>query len=801
MTISYNWLMTYLPIKLPVDDLANILTAIGLEVEGVEAIGAWPKSLDGLFIGQVLTCSKHPNADKLKVTSVAIHKDEPLTIVCGAPNVAEGQKVVVATVGATLYPLQGPPFTIKESKIRGALSEGMLCAEDEIGIGESHDGIIVLPPDTPVGKPLEEVLERPIADHIIHIGLTPNRTDAMSHIGVARDVAAYLSHHRGLSTGVSLPDSAPLPQEGAHPIQVTIAEPQACLRYAGVLLTGIRIEPSPHWMRQRLQAIGLRPINNVVDITNYVLHEYGQPLHAFDATAIQGNTVRVGFLPEGTAFKTLDGQERSLSADDLMICNEQSGMCIAGVFGGIDSGVSMQTTAVFLESAHFDRLHVRRTSTRLGLRTDAATRFEKGADIDLVIPALERAASLMVAHCGAQVSGAVQDVYPSPIPHRIINTSVAFIQQLSGKNYDLVTIQSILTSLRYEVAAQADGGLSIVVPHSKAEVSQPADIVGDLIRIDGLDQIDIPSKLITTLLPQLPNDRREREAASNLLTGMGFQEIVTNSITNSKYYPDETALVRMMNSLSSELDVMRPAMLESGLEVIQYNVNRRNEDLMLYEIGKIYHGDTAGYREQTHLALWVTGRVREGGWQEPPMQTSLYFLKGVIENLAGRCGLATILKTVVASNDEIVWMWGEAPVARLWEVSEERLRAFDIKKPVFHAIVFWEVWVQAMAAQKIQFQEVPRYPAVTRDLSLLLPMHITYEQVAAETDALQLPALIGYRLFDVFINEKLGDHHKAYALSYTFQLKDRTLTDAEVEAQIAKLTSAYEKRLGVSVRG
>ncbi len=800
MIISYQWLLSYLPKRIEIEELSDILTSIGLEVEGIEKQADASGNLDGLIVGEVLTCEKHPDADKLKITTVNIGADEPLNIVCGAPNVAAGQKVVVATIGTLLHPTSGESFKIKKSKIRGAVSEGMLCAEDEMGIGESHDGIMVLPPETAVGKALKEVLNIEEADVAIHIGLTPNRSDAMSHIGVARDVCAYLTHHSGQKTEVVMPEIQSPIATAKNEITVKIEEPKACHRYAGISLSHLKVEASPEWMQKRLKMVGVRPINNVVDITNFVLHEFGQPLHAFDADKIKGAQINVRFLNASSSFITLDDQQRTLSRDDLMICDAENGMCIAGVFGGKGSGVSETTTRIFLESAHFDRHFIRRTSLRHGLRTDAATRFEKGADIENVIPALKRAVSLLIQYCGAQVDSGITDIFPNPKKTVEIETSLEYISQLSGKKYSTDAVSSILSALGFEVKNPTPETFKLLVPSGKTDMLQPADVVEEILRIDGLDNIPIPEKLNISLLPQKEDGTKESEKLTQLLTGAGFQEIVTNSITNSQYFPVEENLVRMKNSLTSELDVMRPAMLESGLEVLQYNLNRKNENLFLFEWGKVYKTIETGYREDFQLALWMTGNIQEADWQKPAQKTDSFFGKGIIQNMLQKSGIGKGVSEKLDENGRTIWSRKGKKLATLFEVNETTTKKFDIRQPVFHALIFWETWLDASRHFNIQFSEVPKHPAVNRDLSIVLENSVSYGQVKDETEQLKLSGLQSFRLFDVFENEKLGTGKKAYALNYKFQSKDRTLTDAEVDKMMQQLMTAYRNKLGALIR-
>lgn len=803
MTISYQWLSTYLPEPLTIDELSNILTSIGLEVEGTEPLEAVKGSLEGLVIGEVLTCEKHPNADKLNLTTVNVGSGEPLKIVCGAPNVAAGQKVVVATVGTTVHPTDGDSFLIKKARIRGEESEGMICAEDEIGLGKSHAGIMILPADAPIGTAAKKYFNIADADHAIHIGLTPNRSDAMSHIGVARDVCAYLTHHRGNKFHVQLPLSS-LPESGndTFDIKVNIDNPEACPRYMGVGIAGVNISESPEWLKQRLNTIGVRSINNVVDITNFVLHEYGQPLHAFDADQLKGKTINVRLLPAETKFTGLDEKEYKLNDTDLMICDAEGPVAVGGVFGGLDSGVSDKTTNIFLESAYFTPMFVRRTSMHHGLRTDAATHFEKGVDMNNVYAALVRAASLICEVAGGAIASDVVDVYPEQFVPVRIDVTYEYIHRLAGKKYDTAAIKEILLALDFEIESEDVNGLILKVPSNKADVLQPADIVEEVLRIDGLDNIEIPSRLNITLMKPMPNDRAARQKVSELLCGMGFQEIVTNSIVNSKYYPERTDLVRMLNSLSSELDILRPEMLESGLEVIQYNYNRKNQDLQLFEFGKTYTQSGDQYIEQQQLALWMTGNVQQGQWNHKARKADIFYAKGVVQNLLKQSGISNVPMTYEENNGlvTITWKWKNQPVCVVTQVGDKKLKDFDIKQDVFYAMVHGEQWQKAAAAGKIKYNEVPKFPAVQRDIAIVLDKQVSYAEVEKVTGQLKIDSLQSFDLFDVFESEKLGAGKKSYALSYTFQLQDRTLTDAEIEALMQQLMGAYKTKLQAQIR-
>lgn len=799
MIISYQWLQDYLPQPIAVDELSRILTSIGLEVEAVEKAEAVKGGLEGLVIGEVLTCVPHPNADKLKVTTVNTGGEQILNIVCGAPNVAAGQKVVVATVGTTVHPTTGDAFLIKKAKIRGAESEGMICAEDEIGLGESHAGIMILPEDAVVGTLAKDYFNIPSSDYAIHIGLTPNRSDANSHIGVAKDVCAYLTHHTGTVHTAKLPEY-PLQAVDVEKmdIEISVDAIDACPRYMGLAMTGIKVGPSPEWLQRRLQTIGIRSINNVVDITNYILNEYGQPLHAFDADKIKGHKVNVRFEAEGTPFTTLDGKERKLQASDLMICDAEAGMCIAGVFGGANSGITDTTTHIFLESAYFDPKTIRRTSMHHGLRTDAATHFEKGVDINNLKPALLHAAALISELAGGAVASEVKDFYPAPFQQTEVTFTYDYIEKLSGKAYPPAAVKQLLVALGFDIIKEHTHELTVSVPTNKTDVSQPADIVEEILRMDGLDNVVIPEKLNISLTRALPNDRKEREKIAEFLCGNGFQEIVTNSIVNSKYYPERTDLVKMLNSLSSELDVMRPSMLESGLEVIAYNANRKSSDLLLFEAGNIYRQEGGNYVQEAQLALFATGNVQAGGWNTKAVKADIYYLKGVIQNLFKISGIKNT--PITAEADSITWKWKNQNLCTVINVTAASLNTFEVKGDVCYAVINWSLWLKAIEANKIKFAEVPKFPAVQRDLAIVLDKQVTYLQVQQATDKLKLNSLQSYGLFDVFESDKLGAGKKSLALNFTFQLQDRTLTDEETEALMTQLVTAYQKELGAQIR-
>ncbi|PUZ27612.1 phenylalanyl-tRNA synthetase beta subunit [Chitinophaga costaii] len=809
MTISYNWLCDYLPVRPTPEELSVILTRIGLEVESLEKIETVKGSLEGLVIGEVLTTAQHPNADKLKLTTVNIGGPAPLQIVCGAPNVAPGQKVVVATIGTTIYPIEGEPMTMKKAKIRGEESQGMLCAEDEIGLGAGHAGILVLAPSLIPGTPAREVFNIS-EDYVYEIGLTPNRMDAMSHLGVARDVCAYLNNeNNNQAYSAKIPAIPALPKAAISlPISVSIVNTVANPRYAGLSITGVKTGPSPDWLKNRLQAIGVRPISNIVDITNFVLHETGQPLHAFDATAIKGGRIVVKNLPQGTPFITLDDKERKLDAADLMITNgEGEPMAIAGVFGGAHSGVQATTTSIFLESACFAPASIRPTSFRHGLRTDAATRFEKGVDISQVPYALQRAAALICELAGGQIASDMVDIYPAPKPKTQVTVTYAYIHRLSGKAYPVTKIHNILVSLGFDILAQTAESLTVAVPYSKPDISLPADIVEEVMRIDGLDNIEIPAFIsIAPSLSAQPDKERIKEKIAEYLAASGFHEIFTNSITNSKYYPEElqNSLVRMLNSLSADLDVMRPSMLETGLESVAHNLNRKNEDLLFFEFGKTYGLANNGYTEHDHLSLYLSGHKTQEHWQHKPELVDFYFLKGFVINIFTQLGIKG-LEWEEAPQDSLAQAYTlkvrKNPLAVLGAVTASKLKRFDIKQAVWFADIDWQLVLQLVGQHTDKyFTEIPKFPAVRRDLALVLDKQVKFAAVAQAAASIKSPLLQQMNLFDVFESEKLGTNKKSYAVSFTFQDVQKTLTDKEIDNVMDKLVKTFTAQLQAEIR-
>lgn len=814
MTISYNWLSEYLPagqaglaeIADP-EKLSKILTAIGLEVESLEKSEDIKGGLKGLLVGEVIACEKHPGADKLKLTTVTVNNGKLLNIVCGASNVAVGQKVIVAPVGSTIYPINGNPVNIKKATIRGVESEGMICAEDEIGIGPDHNGIMLLPAETVTGTAVAEIF-KPKEDHIYEIGLTPNRIDAMSHLGVAKDVCAYLSHHHKTDVSALLPYKTNFkPDNQTQKTTVVIENEEACKRYSGISIRGISISESPKWLQEKLKSIGLKPISNIVDITNFILHETGQPLHAFDADKIKGGKVIVKTLKEGTLFTTLDGKAIKLFAGDLMICNETDAMCIAGVYGGVDSGVTSKTTDIFLESAWFNPSYIRKTSLKHDLRTDAAARFEKGTDISNTVQVLKRAALLIKEIAGGEISSDVIDVYPNPVKKTTVGLKNHYLKKLSGKNYHADTIKNILKSLGFDLVKEGADEIWVDVPFSKPDISLPADIVEEIMRIDGLDNIEIPVAI--TMSPSVEKELSKyerKEKLSNYLTGLGFYEIFTNSITNSAFY-GETVLnnsVKMINNLSVELDIMRPEMLQGGLQVIAHNNNRKNFNLRFFEFGKTYSNSPENkYLETYHLSLYISGNINEQDWKIKTSKTDFYYLKGAVEQLLVLSGISGPVFESMSKNDfnnctEIKIK--NKIIGYLGEVTEKTLKQFEIKQPVFYADLLWDEILLLGKEKPVFYKEVSKFPSVTRDLSVVVDKNVAFTKIQQIAGAANIDALRTIQLFDVFESEKLGIDKKSMAISFTFLDDTKTLTDIETDSHMQKLIAAYESELNAFIR-
>ena len=807
MIISYNWLSEYLPVSIEPQKLSKILTSIGLEVESLHKYESLKGGLEGIVIGEILTCIKHPDADKLKITTVDIGAAEPVQIVCGADNVAAGQKVVVATVGSILYPSTGEPINIKKAKIRGIESFGMICAEDEIGIGESHAGIIVLEQTVVTGTKASNVFET-YNDYTFEIGLTPNRMDAMSHLGVARDVCAYLWHHDKTEMRAVSPFKNGFKTDTSNlPINVIIENNNACKRYSGITISNIKVQESPVWLQNKLKSIGLKPINNIVDITNFILHETGQPLHAFDAAKIKGNTIIVKNATEGILFKTLDNKERKLFADDLMIANSEENMCMAGVYGGKESGVSYETTSIFLESAWFDNETIRKTSLKHELRTDAAARFEKGVDISNTVNVLKRAALMIKEIAGGEISSEILDVYPTPAVKTMVSLKYHYLKKLSGKNYHADTIKNILIALGFEIQKEGIDEILINVPFSKTDISIPADIVEEIMRIDGLDNIEIPAAISISPSSDYDNKKHElKEKTANYLTGNGFAEIFTNSITDSKYYSDNilSGTVKMINNLSADLNVLRPSLLQTGLEVVAYNINRKNGELKLYEFGKIYNSNAVGhYNEINHLALYVTGNINNGNWQQKDAKADFYYLKGMCEKVLAACGLKNISLNILEDEDlefGIDISVNKKKIGKLGNVSQKILKQFGIKEPVLFADFVWDDIILMQKKNNLTYVEISKFPSVQRDLAIIVDKQIAYSDIESTIKENNIPLLKNIKLFDIFESEKIGIDKKSMAVNFTFSDETKTLADSDTDSMMKKIILSLEKHLKATIR-
>ncbi len=780
-----------------------ILTSVGLEVEKMENFEEVKGGLKGLVIGEVLEAQQHPNADKLKLTRVNTG-GEPLQIVCGAPNVAAGQKVVVATVGTTIYPSAGDALTMKVAKIRGVESHGMICAEDEIGLGSSHAGIMVLPADVQVGMKAEEYF-KPYNDVIYEIGLTPNRMDAMSHLGVARDVCAYLSHHEQKDYQPVFPEVKFEPAGEQLSINISIENQDACKRYSGVCIAGVKVAPSPKWLQERLKSIGLRPINNIVDITNFIQHETGQPLHAFDYDAISDHTIIVKTLPEGSTFVTLDEKERKLNQDDLMICDARGPMCIAGVFGGLHSGVTEKTKNIFIESAWFDPVFIRKTSFRHGLRTDAATRFEKGIDISNTVNVAKRAAQMITEITGGSIASGMYDVYPDPETKKRVRLTYAYLKKLSGKTYSPASVKKILESLGFVMVNESNESIEMEVPYHKPDIAIPADVVEEILRIDGLDHVEIPTTI--SISPSVEvNYKQEvlKEKTSGLLTGLGFTEILTNSITNSAYYSHDTlqTTVKLLNNLSNELNIMRPSMLQTALEVISFNINRKNLNLRLFEFGKTYSTASSGdYREAQHLCLFLSGHSSAPHWKNRSTPADLFDLKGIAESLVKNFGIEAGFApgTTPEMKEALVMEVNGERIVELGQVNKEIAGKFDIRQAVFYADFHWDV-VLKYAGRQVRFKEISKFPSVERDLAVIVSNNMKFAEIEQSISKLKLNRLQGLRLFDVFESEKLGSGKKSLAINLTFLDEEKTLTDKEIDGWMNRIMTTLEKDLQAEIR-
>ena len=820
MNISYKWLKEYVDFDLTPQEVCDALTSTGLEVGALEEVQSVKGGLKGLYVGKVLTCEMHPNSDHLHVTTVDLGHEKPSQIVCGAPNVTAGQKVIVADLGCVLYD-GDKEFVIKKSKLRGVESCGMICAEDEIGIGTSHDGIIVLPEDAPVGQPAAEYYNLE-SDWLIEVDITANRADALSHWGVARDLYAWLVQN-GYETSLHRPDCSAFAVDNNNlPIEVEIENNEACLRYACVSVKDCEVKESPEWLKNKLRVIGLRPINNIVDITNYVMMAYGQPMHCFDADMVKGHKIVVRTLPEGTKFVTLDGVEHTLGTHDLSICNAEEPMCIAGIFGGKGSGTYETTRDVVLESAYFHPTWIRKSARRHGLSTDSSFRFERGVDPNATIYALKQAAILCKELAGGKVAMEICDVYPKPIENVKVRLEYDYVDNLIGKNLEHETIKNICKSLEMTITSEDSNGLDIEVPAYRVDVQRPCDVVEDILRIYGYNNIEIPTQLKSCLVIKGEEDKKHKLAniVGEQLVGSGFNEILNNSLTRGAYYDNRNAWpaensVKIMNPLSSDLSVMRQTLLFGGLESIEHNAKRKNGNLRFFEFGNVYHFDPekkndenpmAAYNEQYHLGLWLTGKRVEGSWAHPDEDSSFYELEAYVENILSRIGLnqgATVRKK--SQNDIFmagitVENRGGKQLLEMGILSKKVLKVADIDRDVYYAELNWSALMKAVRKNEVLYSEISKYPAVSRDLALLVDENVEFaeiEQIARQTEKKLLKSV---ELFDVYEGKNLPSGKKSYAVNFILQDETKTLNDKQIEAIMSKLTTNLKSKLGAELR-
>ena len=808
MKISYNWLKQFINTDWDAEKTGELLTDLGLEVEGITPYQSVKGGLEGVVVGHVLTCEQHGNADKLKVTTVDIGGDAPLQIVCGAPNVAAGQKVPVATIGTTLYTEEGEGWTIKKGKIRGEESHGMICAEDELGLGKSHDGILVLDNDLKPGTPAIDIFDVE-NDVVFEIGLTPNRSDAMSHWGTARDLKAGLQQKDITAELITPSTSAFNIENRLHKVDVQVLDSERAPRYAGVTISGIKVGTSPDWLQHRLKAIGLTPINNVVDVTNYVLHELGQPLHAFDLTKITGNRIEVKTVAAGTKFTTLDGVERTLHEDDLMICDAEKPMCIAGVFGGINSGVSDSTHSIFLESAYFEPVSVRKTAKRHGLNTDASFRFERGIDPNIADYALMRAALLIQDVAGGEITSEVVDIYPKKIEDQQVFLSFENTTKLIGEELPKETIKSILSSLDIKINNVTESGLGMTIPAYRNDVTREADVIEEILRVYGYNNINFGDKLNATVSNVSKfEDHKVQDIVANQLAGQGFYEIMANSLTTPSYASLSDSLnvdhhVSMLNPLGQELSVMRQSLLFSGLEAIAYNKNRRRPDLKFFEFGKTYHNYESGREEHKHLSVFVTGKRSGDTWTKDQKNADFFYLKGIVQAVFDRLGIQRTrtanLKDAVFAEGTALQL-GKTTLVSFGIVKKSVLKAFDIDQEVLYADFNWDNILEVAARNSITFKAIPKYPGVRRDFALLLDEKVTFDEIHTLAKQTEKQLLKDVNLFDVYQGKNLPDGKKSYALSFMLQDEHKTLTDKQIDKVMNKLQQRFEKELGASLR-
>lgn len=817
MKISYSWLKNYIDVNLDPQEVSQILTDLGLEVEGTDTYEEVEGSMKGIVTGQVLNCSKHPNADKLSVTQVDIGSGEPLAIVCGAPNVAAGQKVVVATIGTELK-MGEKTITIQQTKLRGELSQGMICAEDEIGLGTSHDGILVLPENTPVGIPAAKYFNLK-SDTVFEIGLTPNRIDAGSHYGVARDLAARLSQKEPVK--LNLPDiSAFKPGNNSFAVEVSVEDTQACKRYTGLTIQHVTVAPSPKWLQEALKSIGQNPINNVVDITNYVLHELGQPLHAFDADKLSGNRIVVRKMHEGTPFVTLDGTEHKLSCEDLMICDGKNGACLAGIFGGLNSGVSNETKNIFLESAYFDPISVRKSARRHGLNTDSSFRFERGVDPNMTLIALKRAALLIEEIAGGKISSEITDIYPVPVEHPAIEVDYKHIDRLIGKSIDRELIRNILSSLDIKIESEKGDLLMLKVPAYRVDVNREADVIEEILRIYGYNSVEFTEKIKASLSPSVkPDNELLVNQLSDFMASNGFNEIMSNSLTRASYYTKlktypETACVEMLNPLSSDLGVMRQTLIFNGLEAIVYNINRQNSNLRLFEYGRCYRKSAVSgsnsllgaFSEDRRIAVFLTGNRSDDTWTTAPGKTDFFQLKAYVEKILEKLGIE-ISKLIIgdlASADDIFsgglnYRTKSAKLVEIGYIQSTLLSEFDIRQEVLAAELYWDELIK-MYNGKTSFREMPKFPEVRRDLALLIDESVPFSQISELACQSERKILKRVSLFDFYKGKGIPEGKKSYGVSFYLQDEDKTLTDKEIDRIMGKISDRLVKEIQATIR-
>ena len=806
MKISYNWLKQFIKTDWNSEETAALLTDLGLEVEGVEKYQSVKGGLEGIVVGHVLTCVPHPDADRLKLTTVDLGTGTPVQIVCGASNVDAGQKVPVATIGTVLYDKEGVAFTIKKGKIRGQESHGMICAEDELGLGTSHEGIMILDNSIVPGTKASEVFKIE-NDEVFEIGLTPNRADAMSHLGTARDLRAGLLQ-KGLNVELITPSVSNFRVDmRTLKIDTIIEETKLAPRYCGVTISGIKVKPSPNWLQDRLKAIGINPKNNIVDVTNYVLHELGQPLHAFDASKISGKII-VKTLPSGTKFTTLDDVERTLHEEDLMICDEKGPLCIAGVFGGKNSGVSDYTTSIFLESAYFNPVSVRKTAKRHQLNTDASFRFERGIDPNITAYALKRAALLIQEMAGGEITSDVSDVYKKKIEDFSVFLNFANVAKIIGQEIPKDTIKQILVSLEIKVNSVSESGLGLTIPSYRVDVQREIDVIEEILRVYGYNNINFSKKFNATVSNSPRNeDYKLQNIIATQLNSQGFNEMMANSLTTASYVQLSDMLkeeynVTMLNPLSNDLATLRQSLLFSGLEAISYNINRKNSDLKLFEFGKTYHKFLSGFEEHKHLTLFLTGNRNQENWTNAQKPSDFFLFKGYVDAILARFGIQKTKNSPVTSDvfsEGIAINMGHNALVEFGVVKKSILKHFGIKQEVFYADFNWDIIIK-MISSKIKFVEIPKYPEVRRDLALLIDQSVTYDNIYAIAGQTEKTLLKSINLFDVYEGKNLPEGKKSYALSFIIQDNTKTLTDAQIDKIMSKLQQNFESELGATLR-